>query len=179
MKKKIFLWMLCLPLVLAVTSCKDDDDNNDAWRTTNEAAFNAVATSTDYSPVTTPQGPGTIYKKVLKTGVGTEKPLSTARVKVFYSGTYYDQTTYFDKGSSVDGVPRYFPDLTLTNYSSNGVISGMSVALQNMVIGDKWEIWIPWTLGYGASGSGAIPGYSTLVFQVELLGIDQYPAVKK
>jgi peptidylprolyl isomerase/FKBP-type peptidyl-prolyl cis-trans isomerase FklB len=39
--------------------------------------------------------------------------------------------------------------------------------------GDKWEIWIPWNLGYGASEntSGNIPAYTTLVFEIELVGI--------
>lgn len=167
--------MLCLPLVFA--SCNDKDEDT-TWRDTNEAAFNAVANSTEYQAVTTSQGPGTIYKKVLKTGVGTVKPISTARVKVNYVGKYYDGTV-FDPGSSVTGVPAYFPSKSSTSYANNGVIAGMSIALQNMVIGDEWEIWIPWSLGYGSGGSGSIPGYSTLVFHVELLDFDQYPAESK
>ncbi|MDR3061177.1 MAG: FKBP-type peptidyl-prolyl cis-trans isomerase, partial [Dysgonamonadaceae bacterium] len=143
------------------------------WRNTNEAAFNEVASGTQYQPVTTPQGPGTIYKKVIKSGTGTESPISTARVKVFYIGKFYDGTV-FDPGSGEE-VPAYFPAKTSTSYTNNGVISGFSIALQNMVIGDKWEIWIPWSLGYGSSSYGSIPGYSTLVFEVELLGFEQYP----
>ncbi len=167
--------MLCLPLVLAFTSCKDDDDNDDTWRNTNEAAFNAVATSTEYQAVTTPEGPGTIYKKVIKSGVGTEKPIFTSTTKVFYKGMYYDKTTVFDPGTSVTGVPVTMPVYT----GSGGVIAGMSIALQNMVVGDKWEIWIPWDLGYGSVGKSPIPGYTTLVFEVELLSIDQYPYENK
>lgn len=60
------------------------------------------------------------------------------------------------------------------------LLRGFNIAIQNMVIGDKWEICIPYFLGYGSSGlvqSGVtiIPGYSTLFFEVELLEIDQYP----
>jgi len=40
-----------------------------------------------------------------------------------------------------------------------------------MQVGDKWEVWIPWKLGYGESGSGTIKGYSTLVFEIELVAI--------
>jgi FKBP-type peptidyl-prolyl cis-trans isomerase FklB len=40
-----------------------------------------------------------------------------------------------------------------------------------MKVGDIWEIWVPWELGYGSSGSGSIPGYTTLVFEIELMEI--------
>ena len=175
MKKKIFLWMLCLPFILTFSSCGgDDNDANTEWRDTNEAAFNAVASSTEYQAVTTPGGPGTIYRKVLKSGTGSEQPLSTSRVKALYKGAFYDGSV-FDAGTSGNDVPVYFPSKTATSFQNNGVISGFSIALQNMVVGDKWEVWIPWDLGYGAAGSGSIPGYSTLVFEVELLDIERYP----
>ena len=166
--------MLCLPFMLTFTSCSDDNNTNSEWRETNETAFTAISTSTEYKAVTTPQGPGAIYRKVLKSGDGTESPLSTARVKARYKGSFYDGTV-FDPGTTGNDVPVYFPSKTATNFQNNGVISGFSIALQNMVVGDKWEVWIPWVLGYGEMGSGSIPGFSTLVFEVELLEIEQYP----
>ena len=42
---------------------------------------------------------------------------------------------------------------------------------KRMHVGDRWMIYIPYTLGYGTRTSGPIPGYSTLLFEVELLGI--------
>ncbi len=62
-----------------------------------------------------------------------------------------------------NNIPRTF--------SVNGVIDGFSTALQHMKEGDIWEIWVPWELGYGSSGSGNIPGYTTLVFEIELMEI--------
>jgi len=47
----------------------------------------------------------------------------------------------------------------------------MSTALQNMEVGDKWEVWIPQELGYGAIPQTSIPAYTTLVFEIELLEI--------
>ena len=41
-----------------------------------------------------------------------------------------------------------------------------------MVEGDKYEVWIPQQLAYGANGSGSIPGYSTLIFEIELVSVD-------
>ena len=51
------------------------------------------------------------------------------------------------------------------------VIDGWQLALQRMRAGDKWIIYIPYTMGYGTRASGPIPAFSTLVFEVELLGV--------
>ena len=40
-----------------------------------------------------------------------------------------------------------------------------------MRVGDRWIIYIPYSLGYGNRASGPIPAFSTLIFEVELLGI--------
>ena len=61
-----------------------------------------------------------------------------------------------------------------TKYGS--VISGWTVALQHMVEGDKYEIWIPQQLAYGASDNGDIPAYSTLIFEIELVSVDEQAA---
>jgi peptidylprolyl isomerase/FKBP-type peptidyl-prolyl cis-trans isomerase FklB len=53
----------------------------------------------------------------------------------------------------------------------NELIDGFSTALQHMEVGDKWEVWIPWQLGYGAIGQREIKAYSTLVFEIELVDI--------
>ena len=51
------------------------------------------------------------------------------------------------------------------------LIDGWIIALQNMTIGDKWEIYIPAEMGYGKYSQPGIPAYSTLIFEIELLGI--------
>ncbi len=170
MKNKIFLWILCLPLALAITSCKDDDDDYSEWKETNEAAFNAIVSNPAYQSVTTPEGPGAVYVKKLKNGTGAEKPIYTSKVNVHYKGTLYD-------GAQFDASP----DGVASSFSVNGVVSGFAVALQNMVVGDKWEVWIPWNLGYGSPGltdrygNQVIAPYSTLVFEVEMVSFEKYP----
>lgn len=53
-----------------------------------------------------------------------------------------------------------------------GVIPGWTEALTLMPVGSKWKLYIPSSIGYGDYGAGQdIPGGSTLVFEVELLGI--------
>ena len=54
------------------------------------------------------------------------------------------------------------------------MIEGWKIALVNMRVGDSVRVVIPYKLGYGASGSGAIPPYSTLVFDMKLVDIPYY-----
>ena len=100
--------------------------------------------------------------KSLVAGDGA-KPKASDMVKVHYRGTLTDGTVF---DSSYDrGEPAVFP--------VTGVISGWVEALQLMNVGDKFELTIPSNLAYGASGSGPVIGPdATLVFEVELLGIE-------
>jgi len=99
--------------------------------------------------------------EVITTGEG-EKPSATSTVSVHYHGTFANGDVF---DSSVDrGQPAEFP--------VGGVIAGWTEALQLMTEGSKWKLTIPYGLAYGEQGSqGAIPPYSTLVFEVELLSI--------
>jgi FKBP-type peptidyl-prolyl cis-trans isomerase len=106
--------------------------------------------------------------KILTNGKGP-KPKLTDTVKVHYSGTLINGTEF--DSSYKRGQPVTFP--------LNGVIKGWTEALQLMPIGSKWMLFIPSQLGYGDQGAGAtIPPASTLIFEVELLGIEK-PAVEK
>ncbi len=108
--------------------------------------------------VTTKSG---LQYEILKSGEGPQ-PKETDRVKVHYHGTLIDGTVF---DSSVDrGEPITFP--------VNGVIKGWQEALQMMHVGDKWRIVIPYDLAYGDRGAGSIKPYETLIFEVELLGIE-------
>ncbi|CAG9000699.1 MAG: FKBP-type 22 kDa peptidyl-prolyl cis-trans isomerase [Candidatus Celerinatantimonas neptuna] len=99
--------------------------------------------------------------EVIESGDGAT-PGASDKVRVHYHGTLVDGTVF---DSSVKrGEPIEFP--------VNGVIKGWTEALQNMKVGDKWKLYIPEDLGYGAQGAGAaIAPYSALVFEVELLGV--------
>jgi FKBP-type peptidyl-prolyl cis-trans isomerase len=100
--------------------------------------------------------------QVLKKGTGTVSPKATDTVNVHYHGTLLDGTVF---DSSVErGQPISFP--------LNGVIPGWTEGVQLMKVGDKFKFEIPPNLAYGAnSPSPKIPPNSTLVFEVELLGI--------
>ena len=93
----------------------------------------------------------------------TTKPTLKSKVKVHYHGTLIDGTVF---DSSVQrGEPISFP--------LNGVIKGWQDGLQLMTLGSKWKLFIPSELAYGERSAGPFigPG-STLIFEVELLGIE-------
>jgi FKBP-type peptidyl-prolyl cis-trans isomerase FklB len=107
---------------------------------------------------TTPSG---LQFKVINSGTG-KVPIATDRVTVHYTGKLIDGTIF---DSSVQrGQPSTF--------AVNGVIRGWTEALQLMHEGDKWILYIPQELGYGANGSGRIPPYAALVFEVELIKVN-------
>lgn len=100
--------------------------------------------------------------EVLKMGKGP-KPTAESTVKVHYEGKLIDGTVF---DSSIErGEPIEFP--------LSGVIKGWTEGLQLMPVGSKFRFYIPQELGYGAQTAGSIPPYSTLIFEVELLGIQK------
>lgn len=91
------------------------------------------------------------------------KPTPGDTVKVHYHGTLIDGTVF---DSSIQrGEPISFP--------VTGVIPGWVEALQLMSVGDKWKLFIHPDLAYGPRASGRIPANSALIFEVELLGINE------
>ena len=102
-----------------------------------------------------------IYYKVLQTGEGKSSPTVRSIVSVHYRGTLID-------GKEFDNsYKRNCPEA----FRLCDVIDGWQIALQQMRVGDKWIIYIPSEMGYGSKASGPIPANSTLIFEVELLGI--------
>lgn len=108
--------------------------------------------------VTTPSG---LQYEVVTMGTGP-KPLQTDTVKVHYTGTLIDGTTF---DSSVErGEPVVYPVA--------GFIQGWQEALQLMPAGSKWKLVIPSDLAYGpAENGGPIPANSTLKFDLELIEV--------
>ena len=110
--------------------------------------------------ITTPSG---LQYEVLTQGEG-EVPQKTDKVKVHYEGRLIDGTV-FDASSKHGTEPSTFrPDQ---------VIKGWTEALTMMPVGSKWRLYIPQELAYGERQAGQIPPYSTLIFDVELVGIDK------
>ncbi|WP_298951158.1 FKBP-type peptidyl-prolyl cis-trans isomerase [uncultured Alloprevotella sp.] len=102
-----------------------------------------------------------IYYKVLSEGnAQSANPTVRSIVTVHYTGKTIDGKTF---DSSRGGVPLACRLCDL--------IEGWIIAMQQMHIGDKWEVYIPAEMGYGKFSQPGIPGGSTLFFEIELLGI--------
>lgn len=108
---------------------------------------------------TTPSG---LQYKVLTEGKGA-LPTDSSTVKVHYKGTLIDGTE-FDSS-----IKRNEP----ATFRADQVIKGWTEALTMMPVGSKWELYIPQELAYGSRETGLIKPFSTLVFEVELLGIEK------
>jgi peptidylprolyl isomerase/FKBP-type peptidyl-prolyl cis-trans isomerase FklB len=182
---KHLLYLLSIALLCSYAACNDSDSGTDRnWKDANDKAYREIVDNPDYTELKTATGPSGVYYKVIKSGEGTECPLHTSQIKALYYGAYYNGSI-FDTGSYVsdDRKELVEPDpVAPKTFSTNGTIRGFSFALQNMHVGDKWDIWIPYWLGYGetgyintVTGETLIKGYTTLHFVLELVEIIQYP----
>ncbi|MDR0411798.1 MAG: FKBP-type peptidyl-prolyl cis-trans isomerase [Treponema sp.] len=112
--------------------------------------------------ITTESG---LQYEILEEGDGP-KPSTNDIVQVNYEGRLLDGTIFdssYKRGESAE-------------FSLDMVIDGWSEGLQLMNVGSKYRLIMPSKLAYGESGAGAaIPPYSLLIFEVELLGIIDYP----
>lgn len=101
--------------------------------------------------------------KILRAGTGAV-PTDKDRVTVKYEGKMIDGTVF---DSSYKRTPQ------TSTFGCTQVIKGWIEALTMMPVGSKWELYIPQELGYGSRQAGQIKPYSTLIFTVELEGIEQ------
>jgi hypothetical protein len=103
---------------------------------------------------------GLMFKR-LRRGRGLRHPRLDSPCVCHYRGTLADGTEFdssYATGKPVEFIPGQ-------------LIKGWHEALQYMVEGDKWEIFIPPRLAYGSKGAGSIPGGAALVFELELVKI--------
>jgi FKBP-type peptidyl-prolyl cis-trans isomerase FkpA len=100
----------------------------------------------------------------IKVGTGAEAVAGKV-VSVHYTGWLTDGTKF--DSSKDSGEPFQF------NLGAGGVIAGWDQGVAGMKVGGARMLIIPAELGYGAGGSsGVIPPNATLVFRVELLGVE-------
>lgn len=107
--------------------------------------------------VTLPNG---LQYKIITEGTG-QRPTSADRVKVHYEGRLLDGTIFdssYKRGEA-------------TTFGVTQVIKGWTEILQEMPVGSKWTVYIPYDLAYGDRDQGTIKPFSTLIFDIELLEI--------
>lgn len=103
-----------------------------------------------------------IYYKIIRRGnTNAPKPTRSSVVTVHYTGKTINGKTF---DSSRGG--------TAPAFALRGLITGWIIALQQMHVGDRWEVYIPAEQGYGRFNQPGIPGGSTLIFDIELLAVN-------
>ncbi len=112
-----------------------------------------------------------LVKTDARAGAGAEARAGQT-VSVHYTGWLYDEAAPEHKGAKFDssrdrGMPFEFP------LGAGRVIKGWDQGVEGMKVGGQRTLVIPPQLGYGARGAGGvIPPNATLVFDVELLGVN-------
>ena len=196
MKNKVILHVSLLFVVaLSMVSCSENDNKVEEfadWQNVNEAYFQKLYTATQQKIASgdtswkiirnwsTPED-NTNFKAsstdhiivhVLNESTSTSgSPLYSDSVKVNYRGRLVPSASYvngyvFDQTYTGTYNPQTAMSVTL---AVRGVVDGFSTALQNVKIGDRWEVYIPYQLGYQTRTSGTVPAYSTLIFDMALV----------
>ncbi len=136
-----------------------------------DKAAGSTAAEPQADAVEQPAQSSGLVSKQLQAGDGATAEAGK-RVTVHYTGWLYDENAENNEGkkfdSSVDrSQPFTFP------LGQGRVIRGWDEGVAGMQVGEKRRLIIPPHLGYGARGAGnLIPGGATLVFDVELLGVN-------
>ena len=191
--KKNILWVIGLLFAVSfsIASCDETDGAVDPyfnWEERNQLYIDSIAQVAKANPdkwkvIHTykfvpplndlhPDVNDYIYCRVIENGTGTMKPLFKDSVATHYRGQliplYDGQKVVFDQ--SFQGELNQEVAVPVT-FSVSGVVEGWQTALQEMVEGDRWEVHIPYQMGYGIYGSSSIPGYSALVFDMTLVKV--------
>lgn len=185
-------------LLLASCEEVQEASKYDNWQSRNEAFIDSIARETGgliidseekaaavevgrlFAIATTAgtmSGDQYVYCKKITANPDGRRPLYTESVSAYYYGTLITGDRFdgnftgysaLDQGTlnATDKAPTEFD--APSEFSVSGVISGWTAALQLMKTGERWMVYLPYQSAYGTSGSGSIPGYSALAFDIIL-----------
>ena len=157
MRTALALLTLALPVAAIAQDAPGAPAHDLAWHNTQQAAVAELKQEDGWRVL-----PGGLkYRRIAGDGTGP-KPSVSDTVTVHYAGRLLDGTQF---DSSYDrGEPATFP--------LGRLVKAWQLAIPEMGVGDTIELYAPADLAYGPVGKGPIPGNATLVFKVELLGIE-------
>jgi peptidylprolyl isomerase len=130
--------------------------NKDKYKQDNEKFMAERAADSDYKQLA-----GGVCYRVIAEGTGRGSVTPRSVVTVNYSGRLISGHVF--DNSWERGYPEAF--------RVSELIEGFQTALLDMHIGDRREVCIPWQRGYGKRPADDIPGFSTLIFDIELINI--------
>lgn len=157
--RKNLLFMLALPLLFAACNKSEKCPYTTTTAVAGAAEVASLKAWLDASLLTYTQHPSGIFYQVVSPGAGATADVC-ADVTVKYSGRVNTSTAPFDRNDA--GV----------TFPLGQLIAGWQIGIPLIKKGGSVILYIPPSLGYGASGSGAsIPPNSNLVFTIELLNV--------
>lgn len=117
-----------------------------------------------------------VFVQILRQGTGTASPYLNDSVRVFYRGrlipseSYPDGYVFSHSGQSSIYSEIFNPQVSVPSiHKTSSFVKGLATALLRMHIGDRWRVYIPYKLAYNETERGAIPAYSDLIFEVQLV----------
>jgi FKBP-type peptidyl-prolyl cis-trans isomerase FklB len=177
MNKKICFLPALLLMLLSFASCSQTSEvtQYDNWQPRNQAVLDSLQKVVDSKSnpnlfVITPMSNQKlkIYAEKVDGYVATgERPLDTDTVQVYYRGKLINGELFDQDFTGTNPDPNF--DIPYKTAVDNpAIITGWTEVLRLMKKGERWVVYIPYQLAYGTAGSGAILGYSTLIFDMNL-----------
>ena len=178
--------MLCLLLTLSLSlsSCGEESGTEDEyadWQVRNDAIVKVWANDPtltrikSYTEAPATEGAPTyyVYVKKLETAsiqIPETQPLFTDTVRVAYRGRLIPSATYpngyvFDQSFIGDFD---WKTSAVTQSRCGSFVEGFTTALMDMHVGDRWLVYIPYQMAYGAGSSTTYPAYSNMIFEIAL-----------
>lgn len=140
------------------------------YQKNNNALVEKLSTNTDYQ--SSDFGGVSSHKYYYK--VLEEAPAENKGIRPFQNSKVLVEMSITLAYSLQEIVPTTKTELTIFDVAPDrplGQVTGLQYALQEMEVGDRWEIILPWELGYGAFANGVIPAHSALKYNIKLLQI--------
>lgn len=121
------------------------------------------------------QGASTDYIvcKINQRGVGDFSPAYTDSVRLYYRAWIMDENYPVSKTNMTVFSQSYYGDFDRTTAAPiampvTNTVEGFMTAIQYMVKGDEWDVYIPQQLAYKETESEAVPAYSTLLYRIRI-----------
>ena len=136
------------------------------WQRQNEEFYELLERDPSLSKLTKgvyfrPMQPGEGESEEAVVRHTSEQPKASSVVTCHYKGQLIDGRVFDNSWS----------ESTPVAFRVRELIDGFQAALMAMHVGDHWLVYIPWNHGYGKVNCGPIPGHSTLIFEILLVGI--------
>ena len=196
MKRIAAIITFIIPVILLAVSCKEtkEADDHANWQDRNTEFISKIASecNPDLTPQTAQEGQlfrllsfkldpdkawsdgSYIYCRILNKSSETLSPHYTDSIRMNYRVRLMSTDNY-PEGQVIDQsfkTTQLDPSVNIPySFLVSSLIDGVTTAVMNMHEGDFWRVYIPYGLGYGTNDKGSIPGYSALIYEINLTEI--------